>query len=72
MAKDFSKLKGLIYEKFKNQAAFCEEIGKPKDWLSRRLSGQTEFNADDIILVVNTLNIDPQNIHLYFFSLNVL
>ena len=72
MAKDFSKLIGLIYEKFKNRTAFCEAIGKPPEWLSRRLNGQVEFNADDMMLIIDALCIDPQDIHLYFLSPNVL
>lgn len=72
MAKDFSKLIGLIYEKFKTRSAFCKHIEKPPEWLSRRLNGQTEFNSEDIILLVDALGIEPQDIYLYFLAPNVL
>ena len=71
MAKDFSKLIGLIYEKYGSQAAFCEAIGKPADWLSRRLNNKVQFNADDIILVAEALGIDAREINTYFLTLNV-
>lgn len=72
MAKDFSKLIGRIYEKFGTRKAFCDAIEKAPEWLSRRLNGQTEFNADDMMLVIDALGIDPQDIHVYFLSPNVL
>ena len=71
MAKDFSKLIGLIYEKYGSQAAFCVAIGKTADWLSRRLNNKVQFNADDIILVAEALGIDAREINTYFLTLNV-
>ena len=55
MAKDFSKLVGLIYEKYGSQAAFSEALGKPADWISRRLNNKVQFNGDDMILVCECL-----------------
>lgn len=72
MARDFSKLIGLIYEKFGNRTAFCKAIDKPPEWLSRRLTGKVEFNAEDMVLIIDALGIDPQDIYLYFLTPNVL
>ena len=72
MAKDYSKLIGLIHEKYGTRAAFCEAIDKPADWISRRLNNQTEFSADDMILVMDALKINPCDLHLYFLCPNVL
>lgn len=71
MAKDFSKLIGRIVEKFGTRTAFCKAIGKNSEWLSRRLNGQTEFDSDEIILIADMLEIPPQEISLYFFTLKV-
>lgn len=71
MAKDFSKLIGLIYEKYGSQVAFCEAIGKPADWLSRRLNNKVQFNGDDMILVSEALGIDARDINTYFLTPNV-
>ena len=66
MAKDFSKLKGRIVERFGTQVAFCDAINRSADWLSRRLNNQTDFVSDDMVLVMDALEIDPQDLHLYF------
>ena len=72
MAKDFSKLKGLIYEKYGSQAAFSVALGKPTDWISRRLMNKVQFTADDMILVCEVLGIDAREINTYFLTPNVL
>lgn len=72
MAKDFSKLTGLIYEKYGSQAAFCEAIGKSADWISRRLNNKVQFNGNDMILVCEALGIDAREINTYFLTPNVL
>lgn len=71
MAKDFSKLVGLIYEKYGSQAAFSEALGKPADWISRRLNNKVQFNGDDMILVCECLGIDAREINTYFLTPNV-
>lgn len=72
MKKDFSKLIGLIYEKYRTQKAFCKAVGKSSEWLSRRLNNRAEFNADEMMLIIDTLGIDSQDICLYFLTPNVL
>ncbi len=72
MAKDFSKLRGRIVEKFGTNKAFCEYIGRTPEWLSRRLNNQIEFDADDMVTIIEPLEIDPQDLHLYFLCPNVL
>ena len=71
MAKDFSKLVGRIYEKYGSQVAFCKEIGKSADWLSRRLNNKVQFNGNDMILVSEALGIDAREINTYFLTPNV-
>lgn len=72
MEKDFSKLIGRIIEKYGTRSAFCTAIGKTPEWLSRRLNNQTEFSATDMIVVIDALEIDPQELHLYFLCPNVV
>lgn len=72
MAMDFSKLIGRIIEKFGTRKAFCEAWGKTPEYLSRRLNNQIEFDANDMIEIIELLEIDPQELHLYFLSLNVV
>ena len=68
MAKDFSKLIGLIVEKYGTRAAFCKVWSKNPEYLSRRLNNLTEFDANDIIEIVELLGIDPRDISLYFLT----
>lgn len=68
MEKDFSKLIGLIAEKFKSRTAFCRAWGKTPEYLSRRLNNITEFDAEDMIEIIGLLGIDPQNINTYFLT----
>lgn len=69
--KDFSKLTGLIVEKYGTRYAFCNALGKTPEWLSRRLNNQTEFDANDMAACIDLLGIDPMEIHPYFFTLKV-
>lgn len=68
MAKDFSKLIGLIIEKFGSRNAFCAALGKSPEWLSRRLNNQTPLDSNDIIAFVELLGIDPRDINTYFLT----
>ena len=68
MERDFSKLIGLIVEKFGTRKAFCDEIKKRPEWLSRRLNCQTEMSSDDIMEFVTVLGIEPRDIGVYFFT----
>lgn len=71
MEKDFSKLIGLIIEKFKTRNAFCKAWGRTPEYLSRRLNNITEFDANDYIEIVALLGIDPRDINTYFLTLKV-
>lgn len=68
MKKDFSKLIGLIVEKFGSRSAFCRAWNKRPEYLSRRINNLTEFDSKDIIEIVELLGIDPKDISLYFFT----
>ena len=71
MEKDFSKLVGLIIEKFKTRNAFCKAWGKTPEYLSRRLNNKTEFDANDYIEIIGLLGIDPRDVNTYFLTLKV-
>ena len=64
---DFSKLLGIIIEKFGTRGAFATAMGLAESALSNRLSGKIHFDADEIYLACQLLGIDPQDISVYFF-----
>lgn len=68
MERDFSKLIGRIAEKFTTRKAFCDALGVAPEWLSRRLNNLTQFDASEMIAIIDLLDIDVQEIHLYFFA----
>ena len=65
---DFSKLLGRIIEKFGTRSAFAAAMGLAESALSNRLSGKTHFDADEIYLASQLLDIEPQDISVYFFT----
>jgi hypothetical protein len=68
---DFSKLLGRIIEKFGTRSAFAAAMGLAESALSNRLSNKTHFDADEIYLACQLLDIEPQDISVYFFTLKV-
>ena len=71
MEKDFSKLIGRIIEKFGSRTAFCKAWGKKNEYLSRRLNNVTEFDANDMIEIIELLCIGPEDINTYFLTIKV-
>lgn len=65
---DFSKLLGRIIEKFGTRSAFAEAMGLAESALSNRLNGKMHFSADEIYLACRLLDIDAQEIPVYFFT----
>lgn len=68
---DFSKLKGRIVEKFGNIANFSDAIGWSRTTLYLKLSNKVHFSPEDIIAACSMLDIEPGDIGVYFFTLNV-
>lgn len=65
---DFSKLQGIIIEKFGTRGAFAAAMGLAESALSNRLNGKIQFSADEIYRACQLLDIDPQDISVYFFT----
>ena len=66
---DHSKLLGRIIEKFGSQKALCAHIGWTESKLSARLNNLVQFDADEIYMLADVLDIPADEIHAYFFSL---
>lgn len=71
MAFDFSKLAGLIVEKFGTRRAFSRAIGWTESKVSARLSGSVFFSTDEITLWCDVLGIPDDQVTLYFFTVKV-
>lgn len=71
MAFDFSKLSGLIVEKFKTRRAFARAIDWSGARVSARLNGKVPFSTDEIRLWCDVLGIPDDKVTVYFFTLKV-
>lgn len=71
MAYDNRKLRGRIKEKCGTQDIFAEKIGIGRVTLSQRLDNQSEFSQDEIYKSCDVLEIDKEDIPIYFFALIV-
>ena len=68
---DFSKLLGRIIEKFGTRSAFAVELGMADSALSNRLSSKIYFDTEEIYRSCELLDIEYQDIPVYFFTLKV-
>ena len=66
---DHSKLLGRIIEKFGSQKALCAHIGWTESKLSARLNDLVQFDAEEMYMLAEVLDIPADEIHAYFFSL---
>lgn len=66
---DYSKLKGKITERFGNQRAFGKFLGKSDTYVTRYLTGLSEFSQSIMILWAEALQIEPTEFNEYFFCL---
>lgn len=65
---DFSKLLGRIIEKYGTRSAFATAMGMADSALHNRLTNKIHFDAEEICLACELLDIDAQDIPVYFFT----
>lgn len=67
MAFNYSKLKGRIMEKFRTQGCFSRALGVSGRTLSLKLNNKIFFSQDEIAKISELLNINSDEIQVYFF-----
>lgn len=65
---DYSKLRGLIREKFHTEGAFAAALEMSAPALSYKLNGKDEWRGREIAQACDLLNIQPEQIAEYFFT----
>ncbi len=65
---DTSKLKGRIVEKFGSQTSFCTASHRSDGFVSKYLNGKCLLDQKTINEWVALLEINPEDIQLYFFT----
>jgi transcriptional regulator with XRE-family HTH domain len=66
--KSYSKLRGLIVEKYGSQRKFAEKIGLSEQTVVAKLADRSEFSQSDIIEWSNALDIPADMVSAYFFG----
>jgi hypothetical protein len=69
---DFSKLRGRIVEKFGTLERFAEAGDHSKGWISNRMNNVVPWDCQEIDEACEMLDINPEEIPAYFFTLKVL
>lgn len=68
---DYSKLSGLINEKFGTRANFAKEMGISENSLSSKMNGKRPWKQKDICKACQLLGIEQSEISTYFFTSKV-
>lgn len=63
----YSKLRGLIREKFGTQLEFAKALGINESTLSSKLAKKTDWTKQEIALSMKLLEVDPEEIVSIFF-----
>lgn len=71
MQYDYRKLLGRIVEILGTQAKFAEALGLSEHTVSKKLNGFIEFRQREIAKSCEILDIKPEDIPQYFFTLKV-
>lgn len=66
--KRFAKLRGRIVEKYGTQARFAEFLGITEQTVTAKLSEKTAFTLDEIVVWCNALDIQTDEVGVYFFE----
>ena len=66
-----SKLLGRMKEIGITQEELANRVGIKPGTLSFKLNGRSKFTTNEILAVCEVLEIDPQYIPIYFFTLKV-
>lgn len=62
------KLRGRIAEKYKTVKNFAEHTSRKVQFIRNVLNGKAVLTRDDIIEWIDLLEIEPQDIMIYFFA----
>ena len=71
MPYDYSKLSGIIAEKFGTRGAFADKIGMSERTLSLKMNGKVEWKQNEIYSACQLLGITNDQITDYFFAIKV-
>lgn len=71
MSFDYNKLRGKIREKFGTQRKFAKSIGMSVSTLSFKLNNKVSWTQQEINLACELLDIEDEEVTVYFFKKKV-
>lgn len=71
MTFDYSKLRGRIVERYGTLTQFGKAMHISQPVLSSRMTGSTYFTQSEILRAIALLDIEPESISPYFFTVKV-
>ena len=71
MSFDYSKLRGRIVEKFGTLENFSKEVQISNHTISKYMNNKIPWKQTNISKAVQVLEIPPEEIPSYFFTLNI-
>ncbi len=65
---NYNKLRGRIKEKLGTEGAFAKSIGRSQNYITKVFQGKSYFTQADVCRSADILDIDQNEIGLYFFA----
>jgi len=68
MSFNYNKLRGRIVEICGTQSEFAKRVGQSEQIITAKLAGRSSFTQENILAWSKILNIDQEDIGVYFFA----
>ena len=68
MSFNYNKLRGRIVEICGTQSEFAKQVGQSEQIITAKLAGRSSFTQENILAWSKILNIDQEDIGVYFFA----
>ncbi len=65
---NYNKLRGRIKEKLGTEGAFARAIGRSQNYITKVFQGKSYFTQADVCRSADILDIDQNDIGIYFFA----
>lgn len=65
---NYNKLRGRIKEKLGTEGAFARAIGRSQNYITKVFQGKSYFTQADVCRSAEILDIDQNDIGIYFFA----
>lgn len=65
---DTKELRGKIVARYENIKKFCAAVGFNRSTFDRKLNGESEFDREDMMKIINGLNLSWDEARKIFFN----